>query len=200
MVRCLGAYHGAMSPSLPDRRSGRPSPGGPGGPGPGGTGGQAASGGDQSWRWVFALLILAVFAVLIIPPLLSKPAVKQIPYKNFLQQYVEAHGVKSATVNNNTGVITGELKNGQRVSLKFDALPFDEVGAASGHVVRILDALPSGVKLDAPEAGGVVVQVEIDDMPAGAGPVRSGMTFTGDVLTRWTRLLSLLFGEPSHTP
>jgi len=81
---------------------------------PGGTGGQASSGGDQSWRWVFALLLLAVFAVLIIPPLLSKPAVKQIGYKPFIEQYVEGHLVKSASVNNNTGVITGNLKQGNQ--------------------------------------------------------------------------------------
>ncbi len=103
-----------MSPSLPDRRSGRPSPGGAGGPAPGGTGGPAASGPDQSWKWVFVLLAVAVIAVLIIPPLLSKPAVKQIPYKTYIEQYVEGHKVKSAAVNNNTGVITGELKLGNQ--------------------------------------------------------------------------------------
>ncbi len=92
-------------------------PGGTGGPSTGGPGGQASSGGDQSWRWVFALLILAVIAVVIIPPLLSKPAVKQIEYKPFLQKYVQAHDVQTATVDNNTGIITGKLKNGQSYSV-----------------------------------------------------------------------------------
>jgi cell division protease FtsH len=66
---------------------------------------------------VFALLILAVFAVVIIPPLLSKPAVKQLQYKSFLQQYVEAHSVKTATIDNNTGVITGQLRSGQNYTV-----------------------------------------------------------------------------------
>ncbi len=92
-------------------------PGGTGGPSTGGPGGQASSGGDQSWRWVFALLILAVIAVVIIPPLLSKPVVKQIEYKPFLSQYVEAHKVQSATVDNNTGIITGKLTDGQSYSV-----------------------------------------------------------------------------------
>ncbi|MGA2520017.1 MAG: ATP-dependent zinc metalloprotease FtsH [Acidimicrobiales bacterium] len=103
-----------MSPSLPDRRSGRPTPGGAGGPAPGGAGGQATPGPDQSWKWVFVLLAVAVIAVLIIPPLLSKPAVKQINYKDYIQKYVEVHLVKSASINNNTGVITGELKAGNQ--------------------------------------------------------------------------------------
>src|SRR6202035_5823723 len=85
-----GAYHGEMSPpSLPDRRSGRPTPGGTGGPSSGGPGGQTPSGSDQSWRWVFALLIVAVIAVLIVPALINHPQVKKIPYKTYLQSYVE---------------------------------------------------------------------------------------------------------------
>lgn len=86
-----------------------------------------------------------------------------------------------------------EVTVGQSVRLKFDALPFDEVGAGSGRVTRVLDALPSGVKLEGPE-GGVFLELSIDAMPPGAGAPRSGMTFNGGVSTRRTRILSLLFG------
>jgi cell division protease FtsH len=66
---------------------------------------------------VFALLAVAVVAVLIIPPLLSKPVVKDIGYKPFLSNYVEKHQVESATVDNNTGIITGKLKGGASYSV-----------------------------------------------------------------------------------
>ena len=98
-----------MSP-LPDRR-GRQIAGG-GGPGTGPGGGS----GDQSWRWVFALLLVAVIAFLIIPPLVSKPSVKQVGYKAYLGD-VAAHKVSSATVDNSTGVITGQLKDGTHYSV-----------------------------------------------------------------------------------
>ena len=95
-----------MSPSLPDRRAGRPAPGGAGGPGTSGSGS-----GDQSWRWVFALLILAVIAVVIIPPLLSHSSPEQIQYPAFMKK-VEAKQVQTITIDNSTGIITGQLKSG----------------------------------------------------------------------------------------
>ncbi|MHB8682427.1 MAG: ATP-dependent zinc metalloprotease FtsH [Acidimicrobiales bacterium] len=101
-----------MSPSLPERRAGR-NASGPGGPTSGGSG---SGSGDQSWRWVFALLILAVFAVVIIPPLLSKPSVEQIGYRAFMTK-VGAHQVQSATIDNSTGIITGQLKDGAHYSV-----------------------------------------------------------------------------------
>ena len=54
-------------------------------------------------------------AVLIIEPLLSKPQAKQISYSTFLTD-VQNHRVSSATINNNTGDITGKLGNGQAYS------------------------------------------------------------------------------------
>jgi len=92
-----------------------------------------------------------------------------------------------------------EVAAGQRVQVKFDALPYDEVGAGHAHVTRMLDALPSGVKLDAPDSASVFAEIALDEMPAGAGPPRPGMSFTGDVLTHRRRILSLLFGGSSNT-
>jgi cell division protease FtsH len=101
----LGAYHGVMSPSLPDRRSGRSTPGGTGGPQPGASSGS----GDQSWRWVFALLIVAVFAFLIVPPLFQHSTVRTLSYRTFIDD-VGKKEIQSAQINNATGVITGAFK------------------------------------------------------------------------------------------
>ena len=90
-----------MSPQQVERRPGKQTP--LGAPGP--------SGGDQSWRWVFLLLMLAVVGILFIPPLLSKPSAKSLDYTTFLSD-VKAKGVATATVNNNTGTITGRLRDG----------------------------------------------------------------------------------------
>jgi cell division protease FtsH len=99
-----------MSPSLPDRRSGRPTPGGTGGPASGGSSGSGSGSGDQSWRWVFALLIVAVIAVLFLPPLLQHKAVRSLPYKTFIHD-VGAKQIQSVEINNVTGVITGNFKS-----------------------------------------------------------------------------------------
>ena len=90
-----------------------------------------------------------------------------------------------------------EVLPGLPVKVKFDALPYDEVGAGSARVARVLDALPSGVTIDAAPNAGVFAELSLDAMPAGSGPARSGMTFTGDVLTRRRKVLALLFGGSS---
>lgn len=87
-----------------------------------------------------------------------------------------------------------ELSVGQTVRVKFDALPYDEVGAGSARVTRVLDALPSGVKIDGADRASVFAELSLEAMPAGAGRPRPGMTFDADVLTRRRRVLSLLFG------
>jgi cell division protease FtsH len=100
-----------MSPS-PDRRSGRSTPGGAGGPASGGSpgSGPGAGSGDQSWRWVFALLIVAVIAVLFLPPLLQHKAVRTLNYKTFLHD-VSTKQIQSVEINNVSGVITGNFKS-----------------------------------------------------------------------------------------
>ncbi len=121
-----------MSP-FPDRRTGRPVPTGPGGSAQG-----AGGGGDQSWRWVFALLLVAVVAFLIIPPLVSKPSVKTIGYKAFIGTYVPQKQVETATVNNSTGVITGQLKDGVHYSVSGpDPAVQDEVDTLRSDVATV---------------------------------------------------------------
>ncbi len=78
--------------------------------GPGGST-RPGPGGDKSWRWVLALLVLALVAVVIVPQLLHKSTVTSVSYPEFVRD-VHAHKIGSAAVNNNTGVITGTLTSG----------------------------------------------------------------------------------------
>jgi cell division protease FtsH len=71
---------------------------------------------DQSWRWIWGILILAVLAVLIVPSLLPHSSAKSMNYNQFRND-VETRNVKTATINNTTGVITGKLSTGQSYSV-----------------------------------------------------------------------------------
>jgi cell division protease FtsH len=53
---------------------------------------------------------VAVIAVLFLPPLLQHKVVKEVPYKTFLSD-VTSHQVKTITINNATGVITGSFRS-----------------------------------------------------------------------------------------
>ena len=70
------------------------------------------SGPDQSWRWIWGILIVAVLAVLIVPSLLPHSSAKSLSYSQYRTE-VQHQDVKTATINNTTGVITGKLGNGQ---------------------------------------------------------------------------------------
>jgi cell division protease FtsH len=81
---------------------------------------------------------VAVVAFLIIPPLVSKPSVKQIGYKAFLNDYVTPKQVQTATVDNSTGVITGQLKNGTHYSVNGpDPAVQDEINALRSDVPTV---------------------------------------------------------------
>lgn len=99
-----------------------------------------------------------------------------------------------------------ELAVGRPVRVKFDALPYDQVGVGAGRVTRLLETLPSsagsfgggggggGAAGDTTRApSGAYAEIAIDAMPGGA-QLRNGMTFTADVLARRAPIASLLFG------
>ncbi len=67
---------------------------------------------------MFALLILAVVAVVIVPSLWPTNNVQTIQYKSFMADYVKVHKVESATVNNTNGIITGKLKDGSSYTVQ----------------------------------------------------------------------------------
>src|SRR5579875_3578511 len=67
---------------------------------------------DQNWRWIWGILILAVLAVLVVPSLLPHSSAKAMTYSRYLSE-VKAKAVKTATIDNTTGVITGKLATGR---------------------------------------------------------------------------------------
>ncbi len=97
-----------MTPGPTDLRPERPSerPGGRGRPSPGTPGGN-----DQSWRWAVFFLLGLVILALLLPPLFSRNQSQQLSYTTFIQD-VNAGKVANATINNNTGQITGNLRDG----------------------------------------------------------------------------------------
>jgi len=96
---------GAMPPP-PEQRQRRPElPGAP------------TSGGDQNWRWAAFVLIALVVAALLLPPLFSQADdTVELSYSDLIRRANEGQ-VAEVTVNNDTGRMTGELKNGDKFTV-----------------------------------------------------------------------------------
>ncbi len=92
-----------MSRPTPDPRSGR----GPGRQPPN----TPSSGGDATWRWVLAFLVLILILALFSSSFVSRTSAKKINW-NTLVQDLNAKGVASANYDNQTGTITGQLSDG----------------------------------------------------------------------------------------
>src|SRR5581483_6489790 len=89
-----------MAQQPPNPRPGRP----------GGQGGPQGQAPDQSWRWVILVLFGLVVAALLLPSIFKGPARNQMTYGDFFKK-VQAGQVKQATVNNDTGHVTGTLSD-----------------------------------------------------------------------------------------
>ncbi|HZQ86876.1 MAG TPA: ATP-dependent zinc metalloprotease FtsH [Acidimicrobiales bacterium] len=89
-----------MAQQPPNPRPGRP----------GGQGGQQGQAPDQSWRWVILVLFGLVVAALLVPSIFKGPSRNQMTYGDFFKK-VQAGQVKQATVNNDTGHVTGTLSD-----------------------------------------------------------------------------------------
>ncbi len=72
---------------------------------------RSGQGPDQNWRWIWAVLLLAVIGIFVVPSLLPHSSAKQLTYSKYLAT-VKARDVRTATVDNTTGVITGRLATG----------------------------------------------------------------------------------------
>ncbi len=83
-------------------------------PGNSGSSGRPSGQSEQPWRWLIALALVVVL-VLFLSHAFSQSNVKQLSYSQFRKD-VSAKVIASATYDNESGVITGKLADGQSYS------------------------------------------------------------------------------------
>jgi cell division protease FtsH len=76
-----------------------------------GQGPPAPTPGEQNWRWAVVVLVGLVLAALLLPPLFSTKKKAEVTYSELIRKANEGQ-VVDATINNDTGHISGKLKNG----------------------------------------------------------------------------------------
>jgi cell division protease FtsH len=77
----------------------------------GGGGAAQGSPGNQNWRLVWIVVIVAILAVFFLPTFLKSHTSKSITYSQYMT-HVTQHQVKTATIDNSSGTITGKLSDG----------------------------------------------------------------------------------------
>ncbi len=73
--------------------------------------GQDQPGQNKNRMVVYVVIVVAVLAVLVVPSLLNKAHTNSLTYNSFLND-IQSKQIKTATVDQSTGVITGTLSNG----------------------------------------------------------------------------------------
>jgi cell division protease FtsH len=80
-------------------------------------------GGEQSWRWVLAVLGVLIVLALVLSPFFGTKPRDQLTYTDLIAKANEGQ-VKTAQVDNTTGRISGELADGKRYVVN-GPMPFD---------------------------------------------------------------------------
>jgi len=108
-------------------------------------GGKRPSTPESRRRFITIAIVAVILGALIIPSLVDKKSVKTLSYSTLLK-YAHRDGVLSASLNNNTGVITGQLMNGVNYSVN-GPIPVlaDEVDALKSDGVTVTFANPSSL-------------------------------------------------------
>jgi len=98
-----------VTPPTPDQPDGRPSPAGGPGAGPAKP--------NKNWRYAYAVAIVAVLAVLVASSLVHKTSAEPISYNTYLTD-VHDKQIKTATIDQTTGIITGTTATGASYSVQ----------------------------------------------------------------------------------
>jgi cell division protease FtsH len=100
----------------------------------------------DSRRRMYVLIAVAfVLAVFVVPSLLQNKNVKPLSYSALLHD-AKNHTIKSASINNVSGVITGQLKNGSHYTTNGPAPALtDEVNALKAGGINVKFANPSSI-------------------------------------------------------
>ncbi len=71
----------------------------------------------QNWRWLWGVLAVGIVAILLVAANYQGSGSKPISYTKYLKE-VRSHEVSTAQISNDTGQITGKLKNGTQYTVQ----------------------------------------------------------------------------------